>query len=90
MRNSDTCVIVETIFGGNETPVLDLRQLWKIRDTCVNVETLLVEKRHLCQSRDTFGGKETPLQRKDIFGRKETPVCWHRDTLGGTETSVSA
>ncbi len=60
-RERETCVREETIFGGNETPVLDLRQLWRKRDTCVNVETLLVEKRHLCQSRDTFGGKETSV-----------------------------
>ena len=58
MRNTDTCVGVETIFGGKEKAVLAYRYFWRNRDTCVGVETL-------------FGRKETPVSEKRYFWNKK-------------------
>jgi hypothetical protein len=93
LRNTDTCVGVETIFGGKEKPVLAYRYFWRNRDTCVGVETLLVENRHLCCRRDTLsqegdtcvGHRGTFEGEKTLF-KERRHFWWKIYTCVGVET----
>ncbi len=82
--------------------MLDLRHLWRKRDTCNNVETHFVEKRQLCRvetlleekrhkcakKRDTSVGVETRLEEQSHMCRQRDTFWRERDTCVNVETHL--